>query len=130
MMNRQAQNTYLRTQVSTAAPWELTTLLFNGCIKFMKQALEGIRNKEFEKKNENIKKATDILDELLITLNHKYEISVQLEELYNYMKTRLMLANMKLDEAPLIESIELMTDLKDTWITAMKELHSKTKVNS
>lgn len=129
MMNRQAQNTYLRMQVNTAAPWELTTLLFNGCIKFMKQANEAIQNKNYEEKNEFIKKAVNIINELLITLDHKYDISKQLASLYEYMKGRLIHANIKMDTSAVTECIELMTDLKDTWITAMKE-HSKTKVNS
>jgi len=129
-MNQQAQETYLRMQVNTAAPWELTTMLFNGCIKFMKQALLAIRNQDFSGKNVNIKKSVDIIDELTISLNHNYEISGNLEKLYDYIKRRLFHANFKLDEAALSECIELISDLRDTWVTAMKELHTVAKVQS
>ncbi|OPA75816.1 flagellar export chaperone FliS [Paenibacillus selenitireducens] len=128
-MNNQAQDTYLRMQVQTAAPWELTTLLFNSCIKFMKQTITAIESKDFEKKNMYIKKSIDILDELIITLNRNYDISKQLEALYNYMKEKLFLANTKVDTSHITESITLMTDLRDTWVQAMKQLHTKQQVN-
>lgn len=129
MLNRQAQSTYLRTQVTTAAPWELTTLLFNGCIKLMKQAQDAIENKNYEMKNLYIKKAQDILDELLITLNYEYEISKQLASLYRYMKEHLMSANINMDVYKVAEVIDLMTELKDSWVEAMKSIHIKPKVN-
>ncbi|GIP47425.1 flagellar protein FliS [Paenibacillus sp. J53TS2] len=119
-MGQQAQETYLRMQVQTAAPWELTTMLFNGSIKFMKQAKLAIENKDYESKNANIKKTIDILDELLITLNHSYDISKQLQALYNYMKERLFLANTKLSNDYIEECIDLMVELRDTWVQAMK----------
>ena len=129
-MNQQAQETYLRMQVNTAAPWELTTMLFNGCIKFMKQALLAIKNQDFNSKNINIKKSVDIIDELTISLNHNYEISGNLEKIYDYVKRKLFHANFKLDETALNECIELITDLRDTWVMAMKELHNVAKVQA
>jgi flagellar biosynthetic protein FliS len=129
-MNHQAQDTYLRMQVNTAAPWELTTLLFNGCIKFMKQAVVGIESHQYEVKNTFIKKSIDIIDELLITLNYDYDLSKQLASLYEYMKDKMHQANFKNDVNAIQECIELMTDLKNTWVQSMKEYHSKSKVES
>lgn len=126
-MNQQAQDTYLRMQVNTASSWELTTLLFNGCIKFMKQALNAIQNDNFEAKNYNIKRATDIINELSFTLDKQYEISHGLNSLYEYMNNKLFVANMKLDTDSLTECIELMTDLRDTWVQSMKQYHAATK---
>ena len=130
MIKQQAQDTYLRMQVQTAAPWELTTLLYNGCIKSMKQAIDAIYRKDYESKNMFIKKSVDILDELIITLNRSYDISIQLENLYSYMKDRLFRANMNGDEGYIEECIALMIDLRDTWVTAMKQLHTGSKVNA
>mgnify|MGYP001278392247 CR=1 FL=1 len=127
-MNQQAQDTYLRMQVSTAAPWELTAMLFNGCIKFMKQAQQGIRTKDFQSKNLYIQKSIDIIDELMSTLKMEYDLSKQLFALYDYMKQKLFQANIRLNESDLQECIDLMTDLKDTWIQSMKQHHAKSKV--
>lgn len=129
-MNQQAQDTYLRMQINTAAPWELTALLFNGCIKFMKQALEAIHSKNIEMKNHNIKRAIAIINELDFTLDKNYEISHNLSSLYTYIREKLFEANIKLNAQALSEAIELMTDLKDTWIKAMKELHATARAQS
>ncbi|MDO3678814.1 flagellar export chaperone FliS [Paenibacillus ehimensis] len=130
MIQQQGQETYLRMQVTTAAPWELTLMLYNGCIKFMKQALDGIQKSDYEAKNMNIKKAIRIIDELIATLDKKYEISKNLDALYVFMKDKLFEANVKLNVEALQVSIELMTDLRDTWVKAMKSLKSPAKVQS
>ncbi|MFD2331488.1 flagellar export chaperone FliS [Cohnella sp. GCM10020058] len=129
-MNQQAQDTYLRMQVNTAAPWELTAMLYNGCIKFMKQAKQGIQSKNYEGKNINIQKSIDILDELLSTLKMEYDVSKRLFSLYEYMKNRLFQANIQLNESYIQECIELMTELKETWIQSMKQLHTQSKVQA
>jgi len=119
-MNNQAQQVYLRTQATTASPGDLTLMLYNGCIKFMKQAHDAIEENNFEAKNINIKKAQDIIDELLITLNHGYPIAKNLEALYVYIKEQLQQANFKLQAESLTIAIELITELRDTWIEALK----------
>jgi len=129
-MNQQAHDTYLRMQINTAAPWELTALLFNGCIKFMKQAKEEMRNQNYQKKNYFIQRATDIINELSYTLDRSYEVGQQLDRLYDYVNHQLMAANIKLDEEALRESIELMTELKDSWMQSMKQHQQSLKVQS
>lgn len=127
-MNSQAQQLYIRTQVNTASPGELTLMLFNGSIKYMKQALDGIRNKDYEAKNVNIKKSQDIIDELLITLDMKYEIAKNLSKLYLFIKEQLFEANAKLNVESLQVSIDLMSELRDAWAEALKSLKSTQKV--
>ncbi|WP_018754759.1 flagellar export chaperone FliS [Paenibacillus terrigena] len=129
MINHQAQETYLRMQVQTAAPWELTTLLFSGCIKFMKQAMDAINRKDYEAKNLYIKKSVDIIDELTITLNRDYDIAHQLASLYTYMKDQLFQANIKNHVDFIQECVVMLTELRDTWVQAMKTLHTS-RVNA
>lgn len=127
-MNAQAQQTYLQMQVNTASPGELTLMLYNGCIRFMKQALKSMENKDYAGKNEFILRAENIIDELLITLDPQYEISANLSELYRYMKSQLVEANMRLRADSLETCIRLMTELKDTWVEALKIVKSGTPV--
>jgi flagellar protein FliS len=129
-MNSQAQQLYIRTQVNTASPGELTLMLFNGSIKYMKQALDGIRNKDYEAKNVNIKKSQDIIDELLITLDMKYEIAKNLSKLYLFIKEQLFEANAKLNVESLQVSIDLMSELRDAWAEALKSLKNTQKVQA
>jgi flagellar protein FliS len=127
-MRAQAHNQYIQTQVNTAIPGELTLMLYNGCLRFMKQALLDLENNDYEKKNVNINKSQDILDELLITLNYNYEISTNLSALYVFIKEKLFEASIKLNIESLQVSIDLVTDLRDTWAEALKLTKQKTKV--
>lgn len=120
----QAQNTYFNTQISTANPGELTLMLYSGCVKFLKLALKSMEAGNFEQKNTYLIKATNIVDELLITLDMKYEISQSLSSLYFYIKELIIKANIKTHQEPLLECIQLVTELRDTWSEALKLVKS------
>jgi flagellar secretion chaperone FliS len=115
---------YMNTQINTAHPGELTLMLYNGCLKFMKQAKENIENKNFEAKNNNIKRTLDIIDELQITLDMKYEISHNLFSLYTFIKEKLVEANIGMNKDNLEVCIDLMVQLRDTWAQALKQVKS------
>ncbi|WP_411552411.1 flagellar export chaperone FliS [Paenibacillus lautus] len=120
----QAQNTYFNTQITTANPGELTLMLYSGCVKFLKLALKSMEAGDFEQKNTYLIKAINIVDELLITLDMKYEISQSLSSLYIYIKELIIKANIKTQQEPLFESIQLVTELRDTWSEALKLVKS------
>lgn len=123
-MNIQAQQKYLNAQVNTVAPGELTLMLYNGCLKFMKQAQTALENRDYEGKNTNIKKAKDIIDELIITLNMDYPISSNLLQLYTFINEKLFEANLRKNIEALKVSIELVSELRDTWGEALRSLKS------
>lgn len=116
----QALNTYFNTQVTTATPGELTLMLYSGCVKFLKLALKNMEAGDYEQKNNYLIKATNIIDELLITLDMKYEISRSLSSLYVYIKELIIKANIQAQQEPLLESIQLVTELRDTWNEALE----------
>lgn len=119
-MNRYSHNAYFQTQINTASPEELTLMLYNGCLKFLKQGLHEMNDRNFELKNVSLNKAVNIIDELIITLDMNYEISQSLSQLYVYIKELIIRANVKLEGEPLQESIGLVTELRDTWAEAVK----------
>jgi len=111
--------TYQQNSVLTASPQELTLMLYNGSLKFMKMAERAMAEKKFEEKNTNIIKAQNIVQELRITLDLDIEMSAALAQMYEYMYTRLMDANMKNDITALEEVETLMADMRNTWKQAM-----------
>ncbi|KXZ17281.1 flagellar protein FliS [Bacillus nakamurai] len=111
---------YQQTSVYTAAPEELTLMLYNGCLRFIKLAKQAMKQKNPEAKNENIVKAQNIIQELSLTLNREIEISEQMSSIYDYIRRRLIEANVQNNEGFLDEAEKLVTDFRDTWKQAMQ----------
>ncbi|MBB2481625.1 flagellar export chaperone FliS [Bacillus sp. APMAM] len=106
---------YQTNSVTTAAPGELTLMLYNGCLKFINLGRAAIEKKNIQEKNINIQKAQNIIQELMVTLKMDYEFSKKMMSLYDYMNRRLIEANLKNDTAILDEVEELITEFRDTW---------------
>lgn len=115
MSVNKAYQTYQNNSVNTASGGELTLMLYNGCMKFIKQAMKDVEVNNFEGKNTNIQKAQNIIRELLVTLDPKVEISKQFQPLYEFMISQLATANIENDKQKLEEVLELVTEFRDTW---------------
>ncbi|MBB6216442.1 flagellar protein FliS [Anaerosolibacter carboniphilus] len=110
---------YQQNNVTLASPQELTLMLYNGAIKFIHLAMQGIDERNIEKSHNAIIRTTDIITELNVTLNMNYEISKQLRALYDFINSHLIEANMKKDRKKLEEALEITTTLRDAWKEAM-----------
>lgn len=111
---------YKQNSVMTASPQELTLMLYNGALKFIGLSKIYIEKKDIPKANESILRAQDILQELNITLNMDYEVSVGLRSLYIYISEILVNANIHKDIKYLDEAAGMVTELRDTWKEAIK----------
>ncbi len=116
-----AAEEYRRQQVLNAPPEQLTLMLYNGCLKFMDEGIEAIDAKKYEDANTFLQKAQRIISEFRVTLNMDYEISHQLLPLYNYVFDRLVEGNMKSDTSKVVEAKEIISELRDAWVEAMKK---------
>ena len=92
-MNGYAQ--YAQNKILTASPAELTLMLYEGAIKFCNIAIVACENGEIEKAHINIRKTDRILEEFQITLDRKYEVAKDFDEVYKYLRSRLLEANVK-----------------------------------
>ncbi|KMK92583.1 flagellar export chaperone FliS [Rossellomorea marisflavi] len=106
---------YQNNSVNTAAPGELTLMLYNGCLKFLHIAKQAINEKNIELKNTNIQKSQAIIHELMVTLDPNVEVSKNLLSLYEYINHRLTEANIKNDLSILEEVEGYVTDFRNTW---------------
>jgi|SRR5690625_435577 len=120
MMSKQLQ-TYQNNSVNTASGPQLTMMLYNGCIKFINQAIKSIDDNNFEEKNINIQKAQDIIQELMLTLDREAELSQQILPLYEYIYYQLQQGNIKNDIKSLEEARTFVTDFRNTWKEVMKK---------
>ncbi|MFB9973253.1 flagellar export chaperone FliS [Allobacillus sp. SKP2-8] len=120
MNYQQPHQAYQQNSIQTASPGELTMMLYNGCLKFIRLAKKGIENENIEQKNVNIQKAQNIISELMVTLNPDVEISNQMRSLYDYMNRQLIQANIKNDVEILSEVEGLVSEFRDTWKEVLK----------
>lgn len=118
-MSNNAFEAYQNNAVKTASGGDLTLMLYNGCIKFIRLAIKYLDEKNYELKNENIQKAQAIINELMVTLNPEVEISKQMMPLYDYINYRLMEGNIKNDIEQLEEALTFVTEFRDTWKQAL-----------
>ncbi|KDN59584.1 MULTISPECIES: flagellar export chaperone FliS [Exiguobacterium] len=111
---------YQNNAVTTANPQELTLMLYDGALKFMRLAKLAIEQGNPDLKNKNIQKTQAIFQEMRLTLNKDVAISANLDSLYEYMWRRLVDANIQNDTTILDEVLDFTTELRDTWKEAMK----------
>ncbi|MDM5303436.1 flagellar export chaperone FliS [Bacillus inaquosorum] len=111
---------YQQNSVNTATSGELTLMLYNGCLKFIRLASQAIENDDMERKNENLIKAQNIIQELNFTLNRNIELSNSMGAMYDYMYRRLVQANIKSDTSMLAEVEGYVTDFRDAWKQAIQ----------
>ncbi|MCM3618780.1 flagellar export chaperone FliS [Sutcliffiella horikoshii] len=106
---------YQQNSVNTATPGELTLMLYNGSLKFMKLAKKAMEDKNIEMKNINLLKAQKIIQELMVTLDTSQDVGKSMMTMYDYMNRRLIDANLKNDTAVVEEVEGLMMEFRDAW---------------
>lgn len=110
---------YQNNKVMTASPAELTLMLYEGAIKFCNIAIMGIEQNDIEKASNNIIKVERIIDEFRSTLNFKYPVAKDFDDVYRYLNERLAQANIKKDKEILEEVLKHLRTMRDTWKEVM-----------
>lgn len=129
MINRNPYATYANNKVMTASPAELTLMLYEGAIKFCNIAMSAIDEKDMTTAHNNIMKVENIVRELKGSLNHKYPVAKDFEEVYTYVERRLIQANIKKDNEILEEVLGHLRTMRDTWKEVMKTGKSTASVS-
>ena len=120
---------YANNKIMTASPAELTLMLYEGAIKFCNIAIVACERKEIEKAHINIRKTDRIIEEFQITLNRKYKEAEDFDNVYKYIRQRLLEANIKKDPEILEEVLEHLRTMRDTWKEVMVLTCNGTKVS-
>ena len=111
---------YNNNKIMTASPQELTLMLYDGAIKFNNIAMSAIDNKDIQTAHTNIMKVQRIIEEFQMTLNFKYEVANDFNNVYNYLMDRLREANMTKNKEILEEVSTHLHTMRDTWKEAMR----------
>lgn len=120
MLANQGYAAYANNKIMTASPADLTLMLYEGTIKFCNLAIVAIEGKDVEGAHKNIMKVERIIEEFQITLDHKYPVAEDFDNVYSYLMTRLLEANVKKDKEILEEVLGHLRTMRDTWKEVMR----------
>ena len=112
-------NVGLETGVAAASPHQLILMLYEGAELAVRMAIRHMNEGDLTKKSAAISKASNIILEGLraaLDLRQGGDIARQLDDLYNYMNKRLMLAHVNNQTAPLEEVLGLLRELHGAWM--------------
>ncbi|HZW20785.1 flagellar export chaperone FliS [Noviherbaspirillum sp.] len=108
----------IETGVAAASPHKLVVMLFEGAMIAISSAIQHLQSGNTAAKGQAISKAITIIENgLRASLDKKVggDIALNLDALYEYMCSRLIIANAKNQVAVLEEVYQLLKGLKDAW---------------
>ncbi len=128
MYNRLAHKQYRSVQFTTVDRGRLLLMMYDGGLKFLKLAKEGIEANDIPKFSRFLSKGQAVIAELMNTLNFEKggQIARDLDRLYDFMLYYLTEANLQKDGT----KIQRVIDLLDTVASAYREIIESGKAES
>ncbi len=121
-------NQYQNTHIQTASPEKILIMLYDGAIRFCREAMQAMDTGNTEVQNEKITRVMAIVGEFAVSLDHDIggDIARDLDALYMFMIRELTRANVEKDNKALETVHELLSGLRDTWVEAA-DIYAKEK---
>jgi flagellar protein FliS len=128
---KSAYQKYKQTSVQSASREKLLLMLYEGAIRYLKQAMIAVDNKDIASRGTNIGRVFDIVNELNNTLNHETggDIAKNLEQLYMFVTEQLTKANATGEKKPLEDALKILETLYSGWVEAIEKLKREENVN-
>ena len=116
-MNAYGTDQYRQTQVTTVDKGRLIVLLYEGAIKFLREASEAQREGNIPGKANAINRALDIIGELSQSLNMQDggDIAFNLKRIYQFWSDHLLRAKITRDSKAMDDVVEMMVSLVEAW---------------
>ena len=110
-----AHAAYQRGQVGSANPLRIVLLLYEGAVRFSRQAQESFEEPGL--RGHALGRAPAIVSELLSALDHEQgkEIEQNLDGLYHYVLVAITRANVGLERPALDSAINVLGTLLEGW---------------
>ncbi len=122
--NQAALARYASVKVTTASPGQVLVMLYDGLLRFLREAREGMATKNTAKVGERIGRALKILEHLLASLDpqHAPKLCEHLQGLYMFCMRHLVRANIERDPSKVEDVLRMLTPLRDAWATAVAQV--------
>jgi flagellar protein FliS len=114
---------YRESEVLQADPVKLVELMYDGAVRFARQAKKAIEDGNVEAAHNHILRCYAVVAELMATLDFDQgeEIAKQLEQVYDYVLHLLKEANIQKDAALLQQAVEILEPLGESWRNAFNK---------
>ena len=119
MASSNPYNAYKQNSVKMASKQQLLLMLVDGAVKIAKLTIE---KKDITRAHNELVRVQDIFTELMVTLDKNAgQVYEDLYKVYEYIKSRLIEANIKKDVAIIDEVLPLIENVRDTWYEVSKK---------
>lgn len=122
MLKQNGYAQYQNAKIMTASPAELTLMLYEGAVKFGNIAIVAMENKEPAKAHENVVKVESIIQNFRETLDKKYPVWQDFENVYVYLLRRCHEANISKDPEIMEEVVKHLRSMRDNWKELVKNV--------
>lgn len=122
-MGSDPYSTYKSTQIETASQEKILLMLYDGCIKYTRQAKHAMLEEEYQDSHEKLIQAQDIVTELMSSLDMDVggEVAQELYQLYDFCLHNLIQANVEKDSSRIEDVLAVLEELKETWDEVINE---------
>ncbi|MEN8076977.1 flagellar export chaperone FliS [Clostridioides difficile] len=115
-------NAYKQNTVKMASKEQLLLMLVDGAVKYTKIARLSIEKRDIPRAHKELVRVQDIFTELMVTLDRNGgQVYEDLFRVYEYIKTKLVEANMKKDVKVIDEVLPIIENVRDTWHEVSKK---------
>lgn len=115
-------NAYKQNTVTMASKEQLLLMLVDGAVKYTKIARLAIEQRDIQRAHNELIRVQDIFTELMVTLDRSSgEMAENLYKVYEFIKRKLVQANMKKDVAIIDEVLPVIEQVRDTWYEVNKK---------
>ena len=123
-------NAYKKNQINTASSEQLVLMLYDGARKFIKLAIKSLQDRDMQSAHHNLIRSQNIVAGLMSGINFEAgEIAQNLFQLYTFMHSRLIQANLEKNSQYAQEVLEMIEELRGAWAQILAEGYSSAANN-
>jgi flagellar protein FliS len=117
---------YRQSAVLTATPEQLVVMLYDGAVRFLRQAEIAMSEGAFLHSYEKLGRGEAIIDELIATLNMDTgEIAERLQAIYIFQKRTLIEARVTRNAEKIGQVVALLSSLREAWAKLAEQAASQ-----
>lgn len=122
-MHTDTSGEYLKSAVMTATPEKLQLMLYDGAIRFARQAREALAVRNYEVSCEKLLRTQQIVTAMQDGLRPEVNATLckQMSDLYGFIYARLVDANTRHDVAAVDEALQILEHQRETWRLLMEK---------